>query len=67
MTCTTPSSHGSSSPMMFTELDPTEEHVGPSPSWDLDLGGIGGVIHLRIYVADSVTMLYVEQSYSLSI
>ena len=51
----------------ITELDPSGEPVEPFPSWYLDLGGIGEVIHLRISVADSITLLYVEQSYSLSI
>jgi hypothetical protein len=51
----------------ITELDPSWEPVEPSPSWYLDLGGIGGVIHLHISVADSITLLYVKQSYSLSI
>jgi hypothetical protein len=67
MTCIAPSLQGSSSPMMFTELDPAGEPMEPSPSWDLDLRGIGGVIHVRISVADSVTLLYVQQSYNLSI
>jgi hypothetical protein len=49
------------------ELDPAGEPVQPSPSRYLDLGGIGGVIHLCISIADSITLLYVEQSYSLSI
>ena len=51
----------------ITELDLDGEPMEPSPSWYLNLGGIGGVIHLRISVADSITLLYVEQSYSLSI
>ena len=51
----------------ITELDPSGEPKEPSPSWYLNLGGIGGVIHLRIAVADSITLLYVEQSYSLNI
>ena len=51
----------------ITELDLSGEPVEPFPSWYLDLGGIGEVIHLRISVADSITLLYVEQSYSLSI
>jgi hypothetical protein len=51
----------------ITELDPAGEPVEPSPSWYLDLDGISVVIYLRITVADSITLLYVEQSYSLSI
>jgi hypothetical protein len=39
----------------------------PSPFSYLDLGGIDGVIHLRISVAETITLLYVVQSYSLSI
>ena len=51
----------------ITELDPAREPVEPSPSWYLDLGGIGGVIHLRISVAETITLLYIVQSYSLSV
>ena len=49
------------------ELDPSGEPVEPTPSWYLDLGGIGGVIHLRISVAETITLLYIVQSYSLSV
>jgi hypothetical protein len=51
----------------ITEFDAAREHVEPSPSWYLNLGRIGGVIHLHIFVANSITLLYVEQSYGLSI
>jgi hypothetical protein len=47
---------------------PAPESVcSPSPSSHLVLGGIGGVIHLRILVAETITLLYIVQSYSLSI
>ena len=46
----------------ITELDPSRKPVEPSLSWYLDLGGIGGGIHLCISVANSITLLYVEQS-----
>ena len=51
----------------ITELDLDGEPMEPSPSWYIDLGGIGGVIHLRTSVVDSITLLYVEQSYNLNI
>ena len=41
----------------ITELDLAGEPMEPSPSWYLDLGGISGVIHLRLSVADSITLL----------
>ena len=47
----------------ITELDLAKEPMEPSPSWYLNLG----VIHLCIAIANLVTLLYVEQSYSLSI
>ena len=47
---------------------PTPESVcPPSPSSYVDLGGIGGVIYLHISVAETITLLYIVQSYSLSI
>ena len=47
---------------------PVPEGVFPtSPSSYVDLARISGVIHLRISIAETITLLYIVQSYSLSI
>ena len=47
---------------------PVPEGVFPtSPSSYVDLARISGVIHLRISIAEIITLLYIVQSYSLSI
>jgi hypothetical protein len=44
---------------------PTPESVCPSsPSSYIDHGVIGGVIHLRISIAEPITLLCIVQSYS---
>ena len=47
---------------------PAPEGVYPlSPFSYLDLGGIGGGIHLRTSIAETITLLYIVQSHRLSI